>query len=198
MAVLGKVVLASANLGKLQEIKRLLANTKATVVAQSELGISEAPEPHATFLENALAKARNAAIKSGLPAIADDSGLCVDALGGKPGVHSARFAGPASSDSENNLLLLEKMQGAENRLAQFHCVVVYCRSADDPRPIFVEGVWQGKIANNQRGEGGFGYDVLFELENGRTAAELSATEKDNRSHRGMAFKKLLGAILTAQ
>jgi XTP/dITP diphosphohydrolase len=190
-----KLVLASANPGKLREITALLQD--ADVVAQSALGITEAEEPHATFLENALAKARHASRAARLPALADDSGLCVEALGGEPGVHSAYYAGRQGGreerDARNNERLLREL-GAE-RAAYYVCVMVLLRHADDPRPLVAEGVWRGEIARTPRGSNGFGYDPLFYLpELGRTAAELEAGHKNRISHRGMALQRLLALL----
>ena len=189
-----RVVLASNNPGKLREIAPLLAPLGLDVVPQSRLGIGEAEEPHDTFAENALAKARHASRASGLPALADDSGLCVDALGGAPGVHSAYYAGCEGSrderDARNNAKLLASL--GEARQAHYTCVMVLVRSADDPRPVVAEGTWHGEIARAPRGTNGFGYDPLFLLpERGLTAAELPPEEKNRLSHRGRAAARLL-------
>ncbi len=189
-AAFGEVVLASSNRAKLGEMARLLAGSVGRLAAQDELGIAPADEPHMTFVENALAKARHASAAAGRPALADDSGLCVDALGGAPGVHSARFAGPAASDEDNNLLLLERMRGSPGRSARFHCAVALCRTAADPCPLIAEGSLEGRIAAAGRGSGGFGYDSLFELPDGRTVAELEPAAKDALSHRGIALREL--------
>jgi len=191
---LDKLVLASNNPGKLREIDALLAPLGITVVPQAALGIAEADEPHETFLENALAKARHASRASGLPALADDSGLCVEALGGEPGVHSAYYAGKAGAradrDARNNAKLLASL--GEARAAHYRCVVALVRRADDTEPIVAEGAWHGEIAREPRGEHGFGYDPLFVVpELGCTAAELSDEEKNRRSHRGRAAARLL-------
>lgn len=192
-----RLVLASNNAKKAAEMQALLAPLGIEVVAQATLGISEAEEPHATFVENALAKARHAAAASGLPAVADDSGLCVSALGGAPGVISARFAGEPRSDARNNALLLEKLAGAVDRGAYFYSAVVLVRHADDPRPLIADGEWHGTILEAARGEGGFGYDPLFWLpELGQTAAELDATLKNTLSHRGAAMRHLLDRLKT--
>lgn len=192
-----RLVLASNNAKKAAEMQALLAPLGIEVVAQATLGISEAEEPHATFVENALAKARHAAAASGLPAVADDSGLCVSALGGAPGVISARFAGEPRSDARNNALLLEKLAGAADRSAYFYSAVVLVRHADDPRPLIADGEWHGTILEAARGEGGFGYDPLFWLpELGQTAAELDATLKNTLSHRGAAMRHLLDRLKT--
>jgi XTP/dITP diphosphohydrolase len=189
-----KLVLASANPGKLSEIGAWLAPLSITVTAQSQLGIGEAEEPHATFLENALAKARHASRAARLPALADDSGLCVEALGGQPGVHSAHFAGRSGRreerDARNNRKLLSVLQ--DFRAAYYACVLVLVRHADDPLPLVAEGLWRGEIAVAPRGANGFGYDPLFLLPAlGRTAAELEPQEKNRISHRGKALARLL-------
>lgn len=199
MKGIGRLVLASNNPGKLREIRMLLAPLAIQVVNQSELGIPEADEPHASFLENALAKARHACAASGLPALADDSGLCVDALGGEPGVHSAYYAGRVGDretrDARNNAKLIAALAGAAERRAHYCCVLVLLRRADDPQPVVAEGVWRGAIAAAPRGSGGFGYDPLFYLhEYGRTAAELDAAEKNRSSHRGRALEALLARL----
>lgn len=183
-----KLVLASNNAKKVKELQALLAPMGFDVVTQGELGVPEAEEPHCTFVENALAKARHASQATGLPALADDSGLCVDALGGAPGVQSARYAGEPKSDARNNEKLLAALAGEENRRAHFVCALVLVRSADDPRPIIAEGDWPGEILPAARGEGGFGYDPLFLLSAyGKTAAELGAEVKNGISHRGNAM-----------
>lgn len=186
-----QVVLASGNNGKLRELEQALAGTGLELIAQSELQIGDAVEDGKTFLENALIKARHAAMKSGRAAIADDSGLVVPALGGAPGIFSARYSG--DGDAANNRKLLAAMsalQGHERR-AWFICVLVYLEHAEDPAPRFAEGRWHGHIAETTRGNGGFGYDPLFTIDdNGRTAAELSAQEKLSVSHRGQAVKAL--------
>ena len=190
-----RVVLASSNAGKVREFRALLAGLDFTVIAQGELGIEAAEEPHLTFVENALAKARHAAVHSGLPALADDSGLCVAALGGAPGVHSARFSGPNADDDSNNAELLRRLQGTADRRAHYTCVLVAVASADDPEPLIAEARWHGAIVTQPRGTGGFGYDPLFLLpELGRTAAELPPQEKNRISHRGLAMRELARRI----
>ena len=189
-----RLVVASGNPGKLAEIGALLAPLSIEAVPQSGLGIAEAEEPHGTFLENALAKARHASRASGLPALADDSGLCVDALGGEPGVHSAYYAGREGTreerDARNNAKLLHALNGG--RAAHYVCVLVLLRHASDPRPVVAEGLWHGEIARAPRGANGFGYDPLFSVPAlGRTAAELAPAEKNRVSHRGQALAKLL-------
>ena len=189
-----RLVLASGNPGKAREIEALLAPLSIEVVPQSALQIAEAAEPHCTFLENALAKARNACQASGLPSLADDSGLCVDALGGEPGVHSAYYAGTAGSreerDARNNEKLLRELK--DRRAAHYVCVLVLLQHANDPRPLIAEGVWQGEIARTARGANGFGYDPLFFLPDlGKTAAQLDPDHKNRVSHRGKALSRLL-------
>ncbi len=187
-----KLVLASNNAKKLKELVALVAPLGIAVIPQGELGVSEAEEPHCTFIENALAKARHAAAATGLPALADDSGLCVAALGGAPGVQSARYAGEPKSDARNNEKLLEALAGHADRRAHFVSLLVLVRHAEDPQPIIAEGEWHGKILPALRGEGGFGYDPLFlDPASGQTAAELPAELKNQRSHRGQAMQKLL-------
>ncbi|MDX9943505.1 MAG: RdgB/HAM1 family non-canonical purine NTP pyrophosphatase [Azonexus sp.] len=187
-----KLVLASNNAKKMKELNALLAPLGFEVIPQGQLGIPEAEEPHCTFVENALAKARHAAQHSGLPALADDSGLCVKALGGAPGVISARYAGEPKSDARNNEKLLADLAGKTDRRAHFVSCLVLCRSADDPQPIVAEGEWHGEIVDQYRGDGGFGYDPLFFVpEFGKTAAELDAETKNRVSHRGRAMLKLI-------
>jgi XTP/dITP diphosphohydrolase len=186
------IVLASGNPGKKAEIEKLLAPFGARVVTQAELGITEAEEPHDSFRENALAKARHACFATRLPALADDSGLCVDALGGAPGVHSARFAGEPRSDLRNNQKLLADLSAHDNRNAHYVCVLVLMRGPGDNRPLIAQAEWHGEIARAPRGSGGFGYDPLF-VPTGmdKTAAELDPEEKNRLSHRGQALAKLL-------
>jgi XTP/dITP diphosphohydrolase len=191
-----KLVLASSNPGKLREIGALLT-PRFELVFQGDLGIRDGDEPHATFLENALAKARHASRAAGLPALGDDSGLCVAALGGEPGVHSAYYAGRDGSreqrDARNNQKLLSELK--DERRAYYACVMVLVRRPEDPRPLVAEGVWRGEIARAPRGSNGFGYDPLFFLkELGKTAAELAPDHKNRISHRGIALQKLLGLL----
>ena len=188
-----KLVIASNNPGKLREFQSMLAPLGIDVLTQSQLGISEAEEPHCTFIENALAKARHVSNESGLPALADDSGICVAALGGAPGVYSARFAGDnPKSDTLNNEKLLHDMRGVADRRAHYYCVLVLVRHADDPQPLIAEGEWHGEIAQEERGAGGFGYDPLFWLpEFGKMSAELKPEEKAKISHRAKALAILL-------
>jgi len=190
-----KLVLASNNAKKMKELNALLAPLGFEVIPQGELGIPEAEEPHCTFIENALAKARHAAQASGLPALADDSGLCVAALGGAPGVYSARYAGEPKSDARNNEKLLADLAGQSDRRAHFVCVLVLVRSAEDPQPIIAEGEWHGTILDAQRGADGFGYDPLFYVPTHcQTAAELDGAIKNQLSHRGQAMQKLIARL----
>jgi XTP/dITP diphosphohydrolase len=194
-----KVVLASANPGKLRELQAVLSPA-LELVPQSALGIAEADEPHHTFVENALAKARHASRAAKLPALADDSGLCVDALGGEPGVHSAYYAGREGSrderDARNNAKLIASV--GERRSAYYCCLMVFVRRPDDPRPLIAEGLWRGEIARSPRGSDGFGYDPLFLLPAlGKTAAELSPAEKNRISHRALAARRLLELLHAA-
>jgi len=192
-----KLVIASNNAGKIAEISTLLAPLAIEVVSQSAFNVSEIAEPFVTFVENALAKARHASRCSGLPALADDSGICVAALNGAPGVHSARYAGEPKSDARNNLKLIESLQKKTDRRAFYYCVVVLVRHADDPQPIIVDGSWHGEIIAQPRGTGGFGYDPYFFLpELDKTAAELTAEQKNQISHRGQALAKLVAILRT--
>ncbi len=194
-----RLVLASNNAKKAAEMAALLSPLGIEVLSQSAFEVPEAEEPHPTFVENALAKARHAAAHTGLPAIADDSGLCVTALAGAPGVHSARFAGEPRSDARNNALLIERLNGIEERSAYFYCTVALVRRADDPCPILADGEWHGQILTAPRGEGGFGYDPLFYLpEMEQTAAELEPALKNTLSHRGAAMRHLLQRLQILQ
>jgi XTP/dITP diphosphohydrolase len=189
-----RLVLASGNAGKLREFRSLLAPLAIDVVSQAALGIAPAEEPHPTFVENALAKARHASAQSGLPALADDSGLCCMALGGAPGVRSARFAGVEGNDADaaNNRLLIERLRDVQDRRGHYVCVLVAVRAADDPEPVIAEARWHGELVAQPRGAHGFGYDPHFLLpELGRTAAELTPEEKNRISHRGRAMQQLL-------
>nr|WP_297401666.1 RdgB/HAM1 family non-canonical purine NTP pyrophosphatase [uncultured Marinobacter sp.] len=189
-----ELVIASNNQGKIAELAALLAPLGLTPVAQRDLGVSEAEEPAVTFVENAILKARHAARQTGKPALADDSGLAVDALAGQPGVRSARYAGPDASDTDNVRALLAAMEDVpdDQRSAQFHCVLVYLRHADDPTPLVCHGQWHGQILRQPRGEGGFGYDPIFLCpEHSCSAAELSREQKGRISHRGRALALLL-------
>ncbi|WP_137009259.1 RdgB/HAM1 family non-canonical purine NTP pyrophosphatase [Aquitalea aquatilis] len=190
-----KLVLASNNAGKLKEFSALLAPLGVMVIPQGQLNVPECPEPHYTFLENALEKARHASHVTGLPALADDSGICVEALGGKPGVLSARYAGEPKSDERNNAKLIEKLQGKANRRAWYYCVLVLVRHADDPQPLVADGMWYGEVQDTAAGEGGFGYDPYFYLPEFRcTVAQLAAEDKNRVSHRGKAMQALLSRL----
>jgi len=190
--VIGRLVLASGNQGKLREFRRLLAPLAIDVVAQAELGIGEADEPYATFVENALAKARHASAASGLAALADDSGICVAALGGAPGVISAHYAGEPRSDARNNAKLVAALQGVADRRAHYACVLVLVRRADDPEPVIAEGRWHGRVIDTPRGDGGFGYDPHFvDAASGLTGAEMALADKNAVSHRGVAMRALI-------
>lgn len=192
-----KVVLATGNPGKVRELAHLLVGFGLDIVAQTELGVDSAEETGLTFIENAILKARHAAEITGLPAIADDSGLAVDALGGAPGIYSARYAGLDASDQQNLDKLLAALENVPDgqRQAQFHCVLVYVRHAADPTPLVFHGSWAGEIAHREAGQGGFGYDPIFYIpELGKTAAELSKDEKRAVSHRGKALNLLLDAM----
>ncbi len=195
-----KVVLATGNAGKVRELAHLLAEFGLDVVAQTELGVESAEETGLTFIENAILKARHAAAVTGLPAVADDSGLAVDFLGGAPGIYSARYAGVDASDQQNldKLLVALKDVPQGQRNAQFHCVLVYMRHAEDPTPLVCHGSWTGEITFAQAGDGGFGYDPIFYVpELSKTAAELSREEKSAVSHRGQALKLLFAAMKEA-
>jgi XTP/dITP diphosphohydrolase len=186
------LVLASNNAGKLKEFCALLAPIGFDVHAQHEFDVPEAEEPHPTFVENALAKARHAAHLTGLPALADDSGICANALGGAPGVLSARYAGEPKSDARNNQKLIADLASHADKSAYYYCVLVFVRHADDPQPIIADGRWDGEVIATPRGEAGFGYDPYFFLPaQQKTAAELSAEEKNKLSHRGQALRLLV-------
>jgi XTP/dITP diphosphohydrolase len=195
---LTSIVLASGNAGKIKEFEALFAPLGVDLISQKSLGIPDAPEPHATFIENALAKARHASAQSGLPALADDSGLCVHALDGEPGVHSARYAqtldGPRS-DAANNAKLLDVLQGVSDRRAWYVAVLVFVTRPDDPQPIIAQANWIGEIIDQARGENGFGYDPYFYLkEEGCCAAELTPEKKNRISHRGMAMREMVSQL----
>ena len=186
-----KVVIASHNPGKLREFSQLLAPFDFEAVPQAALNVSEAEEPFATFVENALIKARHAARATGLPALADDSGICIPALGGAPGVWSARYAGEPKSDARNNEKLIAAMKGLQDRRALYYCALVFVTHADDPHPLIADGEWWGEVIETPRGEGGFGYDpYVLIAERGLTVAELPADEKNRISHRGQAMQAL--------
>lgn len=196
-----RVVLASNNPGKLREFGELLGPLGLSLLTQASLGIGEAEEPHPTFVENAIAKARHAARESGLPALADDSGICVHALGGAPGVHSARWAmleGGPRSDQANNARLVRSLAGVADRRAYYVCVLAFLRSADDPQPLIAEGLWHGQFIDTPRGAGGFGYDPHFLLpELGLTVAELDPARKHALGHRGQAMRLLATGLRAA-
>jgi XTP/dITP diphosphohydrolase len=187
-----RLILASNNAGKLKEFAQLLAPIGFELHPQGEFDVPEAEEPFGTFVENALQKARHAARLTGLPALADDSGVCVNALGGAPGVYSARYAGEPKSDARNSEKLIADLAAHEDKSAYYYCVLVYVRHADDPQPVIADGVWRGQIVAEARGAGGFGYDPHFLLpELGKTAAELASGEKNAVSHRGQALRALV-------
>jgi len=189
-----RIVMASANVGKLRELAALLAPLGLELMGQGALGVRSPPETGATFSDNALLKARHASLKTGLPAVADDSGIEVDALEGRPGVHSARYAGEGASDIENLRKLLDEMREVPEgkRSARYRCVIAFVRSASDPEPMLAEGSWEGSIVTLPRGSGGFGYDPVFlPMGHRRTAAELSPEEKNAVSHRGKALRALV-------
>ena len=199
---MNKLVLASSNPGKLREFAALLAPLGMEVVPQASLGVTDAEEPHMSFVENALAKARHASRRTRLPALADDSGICVASLDGEPGVHSARFAGDFESgpgrdaqDARNNTKLIELLADKDNRRAHYYCVIVLMRHAGDPEPVIAEGSWAGEIVAEPRGSNGFGYDPHFYLRDlGKTAAELDPEQKNLVSHRGKALRRLLAKL----
>lgn len=193
--VITELVLASNNEGKIAELSLLLAEQQITVIPQSEFDIKDVEETGTTFVENAILKAKYASKISGLPALADDSGLVVPALGGEPGIYSARYAGSAKNDKQNNAKLLEKLKGNPHRQAAFVCVMALCLSDTHPLPMIAEGIWQGEIAEVPFGEGGFGYDPLFYVPSHRvTAAQLEKAEKNRISHRGLALQSLLAEL----
>ena len=195
-----KLVLASSNAGKLEELRGLLADTGIELVAQSDLGVEDADETGTTFVENALIKARHASLQTGLPALADDSGICVDALNGAPGLYSARYAGGHGDAQRNIDKLLDALHGVpgEQRGAHFYCVLVLLRHADDPEPLVAEGRWLGRVLPAPRGGKGFGYDPVFlDPRHGLTAAELDAATKNQASHRGQAIARLRALLAGA-
>jgi XTP/dITP diphosphohydrolase len=195
MTQLKKIVLASGNAGKLREFNALFKPLHVELIAQGSLNIADAPEPHPTFVENALAKARHASLHSGLPAMADDSGICVAALNGEPGIHSARYAQAADgtrSDTANNQKLIQTLQGVTDRSAWYVAVLVLVMRPDDPQPVIAESMWQGELIDTPRGDHGFGYDPFFYLpEHGCTAAELAPEIKNITSHRGQAMQLMI-------
>lgn len=197
MSPFPRLVLASSNEGKLREFRRLLTPLKIELVSQTELGISAADEPHPTFVENALAKARHASRLAKLPALADDSGICVVALRGAPGVQSARYAGDPRSDRRNNDKLIADLTGITDRRAHYYCMLALIRHGDDPEPILADGRWDGTIIDAARGSEGFGYDPHFlDADSGFTGAELAPMQKNERSHRGKAMRLLLAQLAT--
>ncbi len=197
-----KLVLASSNPGKIREFREMLSPLGIEIESQSDLGIEDVKEPHGTFVENALAKARHAARRSRLPALADDSGICVTALGGEPGVHSARYAANgtpaadrAEQDRRNNEKVIRELAGKEDRRAHYYCVVVLMRHGQDPQPVIAEGSWNGELIDQPRGQNGFGYDPYFFVpELNKTAAELEPEVKNRLSHRGKALRRLIARL----
>ena len=187
-----RLILASNNAGKLKEFNELLSTVGFSVHAQGEFGVPEADEPFHTFVENALQKARHASRLTGLPALADDSGVCVNALGGAPGVYSARFAGEPKSDARNNEKMITDLAAHDDKSAYYYCVLVFVRHADDPQPVIADGRWNGEMIATPRGNGGFGYDPHFFIPSlGKCAAELTSDEKNAMSHRGQALRALV-------
>jgi XTP/dITP diphosphohydrolase len=187
-----RLILASNNAGKLKEFAQLLGPIGFELHPQGEFKVPEAEEPFGTFVENALQKARHAARLTGLPALADDSGVCVNALGGAPGVYSARYAGEPKSDARNNEKLVADLAAHADKSAYYYCVLVYVRHADDPQPIIADGIWRGRIVDTPRGANGFGYDPYFLIPAlGKTTAELEPAEKNAISHRGQAIRALV-------
>ncbi|HSS69096.1 MAG TPA: RdgB/HAM1 family non-canonical purine NTP pyrophosphatase [Casimicrobiaceae bacterium] len=192
-----RLVLASGNPGKLREFRRLLSPLGVEVIPQGQLGIAEADEPHETFVENALAKARHASRFAHLPALADDSGICVTALCGAPGVQSARYAGEPKSDARNNAKLVAELAGVADRRAHYYCMLALVRHAADPEPVLADGRWDGTIIDAPRGSGGFGYDPHFlDASTGLTGAELPPQTKNELSHRGKAMRALIARLET--
>ena len=190
-----KIVLASLNPGKLKEFRDLFKDLDIELISQKDLNIAAASEPYSTFMENALGKARQASELSGLPSIADDSGICVDALNGAPGIHSARFSGPNATDEQNNQHLLNVLKGNANRKAKYYFSLVYIRHINDPEPIIASGSWLGEIIDEPRGSHGFGYDPYFYIPAyGKTVAELEPELKNKISHRALAMQELLQKI----
>ena len=193
-----RLILASNNAGKLKEFAQLLGPIGFELHPQGEFDVPEAEEPFGTFVENALAKARHASRLTGLPALADDSGVCVNALGGAPGVYSARFAGEPKSDTRNNQKLVADLAALGDKSAYYYCVLVYVRHPDDPQPVIADGRWNGEIIANPRGENGFGYDPHFLIPSlGKTTAELAPEQKNALSHRGQALRALVEKLKSA-
>jgi XTP/dITP diphosphohydrolase len=187
-----RLILASNNAGKLKEFSEILGPIGFTLHPQGEFDVPEADEPFATFVENALAKARHAARLTGLPALADDSGVCINAFGGAPGVYSARFAGEPKSDARNNEKVIADLAAHADKSAYYYCVLVYVRHADDPQPVIADGRWNGEITAEARGTNGFGYDPHFFIPAlGKRVAELTSAEKNALSHRGQALRALV-------
>ena len=185
----------ATTLGKLREIRHLLVPLGIEVLPQSQFKVTEVDEPHRTFIENAIVKARHACEQTGLPSLADDSGICVNALNGQPGVLSARYSGEPKSDERNNLKLIDALSSQADRSAHYYCVLVLLRHAEDPQPIIADGSWHGEILPDKRGDGGFGYDPHFYLPDlGKTAAELPMEQKNRISHRGQALARLLSRL----
>ena len=193
-----KIILATSNLGKVRELNSML-DGHYDVVSQADMEVEEVPETGASFVENALIKARNASSQSKLPALADDSGLVVDSLNGEPGVYSARYAGEKATDEDNIIKLLARMDDEDNRSARFWCAMVYVRYGNDPEPVIVEKSWEGQILRELKGNNGFGYDPIFYLpELNCTSAQLSAEEKNRISHRGQALQEILKHLLSLE
>ncbi len=193
-----KIILATSNLGKVRELNSML-DGHYDVVSQTDMEVEEVPETGASFVENALIKARNASSQSKLPALADDSGLVVDSLNGEPGIYSARYAGENATDEDNIIKLLARMDDEDNRSARFWCAMVYVRYGNDPEPVIVEKSWEGQILRELKGSNGFGYDPIFYLpELNCTSAQLSAEEKNRISHRGQALKEILKHLLSLE
>ena len=193
-----KIILATSNLGKVRELNSMLEG-HYNVVSQIDMKVEEVPETGASFIENALIKARNASSQSQLPALADDSGLTVDALKGEPGIYSARYAGEKATDADNIIKLLARMDDEDNRSARFWCAMVYARYGNDPEPVIVEKSWEGQILRELKGSNGFGYDPIFYLpELNCTSAQLSAEEKNRKSHRGQALQAILKYLLSSE
>ena len=193
-----KIILATSNLGKVRELNSML-DGHYDVVSQTDMEVEEVPETGASFVENALIKARNASSQSKLPALADDSGLVVDSLNGEPGIYSARYAGEKATDEDNIFKLLARMDDEDNRSARFWCAMVYVRYGNDPEPVIVEKSWEGQILRELKGNNGFGYDPIFYLpELNCTSAQLSAEEKNRISHRGQALQEILKHLLSLE
>lgn len=194
-----QLIIASNNTGKLREIEQILVPLEIQILPQKDLGVTEIEEPYQTFVENALAKARHASEQTGLPALADDSGICVQSLGGAPGIFSARYAGEPKSDQRNNQKLIETLKFNSDRAAYYYCIMVLIRSANDPQPIIADGYWFGEIILEPQGEGGFGYDPHFFVPGlGKTAAQLTSEQKNQYSHRSKALAKLTEMLVNCR